>query len=301
MTRPRVNTFRLGEAFDDDSGLFAFADNSVDHTIFDPPYNEHVHSGNRRGWEKDKDGKQRPTKSIAMKFDYWTEEDAHVCACEVVRITKSWVLCFCALEDVGMWKRLLLKAGAKRRNTIIWTKSVAAPKFQGDGPANAAEAIVCAWAGKGRSVWNAGGAYGHYHYPIDLRGRRHETQKPLPLLSQIVLDFTMPNDIILDLTAGGATTLLAAKQLERRYIGYERDPVPHAKGLAALATVKVQTHMQQLMLHKRRRDRAYAGTRLKQIAMQTNLGHMGREVKHQRRARSLDGLGKRRARSLDSL
>ena len=196
---------------------------------------------------------------------------------------------------------MLIEAGAKRRNTCVWSKSVAAPKFQGDGPANAAEAIVTAWCGKGRSVWNAGGALGHYHYPVDLRDRRHETQKPLPLLCQLILDFTMPGDIILDPVAGGAATLLAAKSLERCYIGYERDPKPHAKGLEALRTVKIQTHMQQLMLHKRRRSRAYAGARLKQIAMltQTGLSHMDRKKK--RRARSLFDLPKRRARSLDGM
>ena len=302
MSRARINSFVLGDAFDDASGLFAFADNSVDHTLMDPPYNDHVHSGNRRGWETNTAGERVPTKSMEMKFGFWSEEDATVCASEVVRVTKGWALIFCALEDIGMWKRLLVDAGAKRRNTAIWTKSLAAPKFQGDGPANAAEAIVTAWCGKGKSIWNAGGSYGHYHYPIDTRDRRHETQKPLPLLRQLLLDFTMPNDIILDPTAGGGTTLIAAKQLGRRWIGYELGDTPesvraHAKGLAELERAREQTHIQQLMLHKRRRDAAYAGSRLKQVAIQSSLDF------NTRRGRSLDDLEppRRRARSLDDL
>lgn len=54
--------------------------------------------------------------------------------------------------------------------------------------------------------------------------RQHPTQKPLALMKAIVQKSTCPDDIILDPFAGSGTTLVAAKQLGRKYIGIEIDP-----------------------------------------------------------------------------
>jgi site-specific DNA-methyltransferase (adenine-specific) len=51
--------------------------------------------------------------------------------------------------------------------------------------------------------------------------RVHPTQKPLPLMSWIIDKYTKPNDIILDPFCGSGSTLVAAKNLGRRYIGIE--------------------------------------------------------------------------------
>lgn len=275
MSRPRPNTFVLGDAFDDSRGLHAFPDNSVDHIITDPPFNEHVHGGNRRGWET-KNGKKTPTKTMEMQFGAFTEEDMIIFSELAVRICRGWLLLFCALEDIGTWKELLEEAGAKRRNTCVWTKTNCAPKFAGDGPANAAEAIVTVWCGKGRSVWNAGGSQGLYHYPVTTRNRRHETEKPIPLMRQLLIDFTRPGELVLDPFAGGGSTLIAAKQLGRKYIGYELGDTAASRrsyrlGCDAIEAAREQTHMQQIMLHKRRRDSAYGGKPPKQIAIQADL------------------------------
>jgi site-specific DNA-methyltransferase (adenine-specific) len=51
--------------------------------------------------------------------------------------------------------------------------------------------------------------------------RLHPTQKPLLLMQKIVIDFTQPNDLILDPFCGSGTTCVAAKMLGRRYIGID--------------------------------------------------------------------------------
>lgn len=58
-----------------------------------------------------------------------------------------------------------------------------------------------------------------------LTSNLHPTQKPLALLEYLVKTYTDENDLILDNTAGSGTTLLAAKNLNRQYIGIEKDPV----------------------------------------------------------------------------
>lgn len=54
---------------------------------------------------------------------------------------------------------------------------------------------------------------------------KHPTQKPLGLLSRIILASTQKNDVILDPFAGSATTGIAAYLLDRKFVGIEEDEV----------------------------------------------------------------------------
>lgn len=49
----------------------------------------------------------------------------------------------------------------------------------------------------------------------------HPTQKPLPLLENIIKLFTDIDDVVIDPVAGSGTTLLAAKNLGRKCYGFE--------------------------------------------------------------------------------
>jgi site-specific DNA-methyltransferase (adenine-specific) len=49
----------------------------------------------------------------------------------------------------------------------------------------------------------------------------HPTQKPIPLLERFIELFTDENDVVIDPVAGSGTTLLAAKNLNRRSYGFE--------------------------------------------------------------------------------
>jgi len=51
----------------------------------------------------------------------------------------------------------------------------------------------------------------------------HPTQKPIELLEYLVKTYTQEGDLVLDNCAGSGSTLLAAKNLGRQYIGIEKD------------------------------------------------------------------------------
>ena len=55
----------------------------------------------------------------------------------------------------------------------------------------------------------------------DKEQRYHPTQKPLPLFKWIISNYTNQTDIILDCFLGSGTTAVAAKELDRRFIGIE--------------------------------------------------------------------------------
>lgn len=53
---------------------------------------------------------------------------------------------------------------------------------------------------------------------------KHPCEKPADLLEHIISASSLPNAVVLDCFAGSGSTLLAAKKLERQYIGIEIDP-----------------------------------------------------------------------------
>lgn len=57
-------------------------------------------------------------------------------------------------------------------------------------------------------------------YKKDYEGL-HPTQKPLLLMEDLITTYTIEGNTILDFTCGSGTTLLAAKNLNRKYIGVE--------------------------------------------------------------------------------
>ena len=52
----------------------------------------------------------------------------------------------------------------------------------------------------------------------------HPTQKPINLAASAIPDFTMNNDLILDLFLGSGSTMVASHQLKRKCYGMELDP-----------------------------------------------------------------------------
>jgi DNA modification methylase len=56
----------------------------------------------------------------------------------------------------------------------------------------------------------------------------HPTQKPLKALSPLIGAFSSKGDVVLDPFCGSGSTLVAAKQLNRRYLGIELDTNHHA-------------------------------------------------------------------------
>ena len=55
------------------------------------------------------------------------------------------------------------------------------------------------------------------------KGKLHPTQKPVALLEYLIKTYTNEGETVLDFTAGSGTTGVAAKNLNRKFIGIEMD------------------------------------------------------------------------------
>ena len=58
-----------------------------------------------------------------------------------------------------------------------------------------------------------------------LTSNLHPTQKPLALVEYLIKTFTDENQVVLDFTMGSGTTGVACRNLDRKFIGIELDPV----------------------------------------------------------------------------
>jgi len=64
--------------------------------------------------------------------------------------------------------------------------------------------------------------------------RLHPTQKPVGIFLPLLKAYTKPGDVVLDPFAGSASTLVAAQEMDRRFIGIELDPDHQATATARL-------------------------------------------------------------------
>jgi site-specific DNA-methyltransferase (adenine-specific) len=62
-----------------------------------------------------------------------------------------------------------------------------------------------------------------YDIPPLAKGRLHQNQKPLDLCKMLISTYSNEDDVVMDNCMGSNTTGLACKQLNRQYIGIEKD------------------------------------------------------------------------------
>lgn len=76
---------------------------------------------------------------------------------------------------------------------------------------------------------------------IRIREKRiHPTQKPVPLMEEILRDFSKQEDLVLDCFSGSGTTAVACCNLNRRFICIEKDPVYWAASVKRLEDQRKQ-------------------------------------------------------------
>lgn len=207
---------------------------AVDHFIADPPYSEHVHGAarsSRMNSANDRGGRYGADvrRNVDLGFVHLSDELRTFLAEQAARLARRWVLVFSDTEGAHRWADELEAAGLDYVRTGAWIKRGSTPQFSGDRPATGHESITICHP-KGRKRWNGGGAHAIWDVPIVLNRARaarseriHPTQKPLRLMQLLIDQFTDPGDVILDPTAGGGTTGVAAMLLNRRAILVERD------------------------------------------------------------------------------
>ena len=191
----------------------------VDHVISDPPY-EAVMQNKWGVLSRNAPSSHVRHERIGFEaIDDMRDDVAKL----IANSCNGWAVLFCMAEGVRAWRDCLEAAGVKYKRAMVWIKPDAMPQFNGQGPSVGHEMMVSAWCGTGHSSWNGGGRPGVFTYNKNTPDSVHPTQKPLPLMRQLVHLFSNSEQTVLDPFMGSGTTGVACVQQGRNFIGIERD------------------------------------------------------------------------------
>lgn len=194
--------------------LASIADNSVDFVLTDPPYLVNYRDRAGRHIANDNDPRwMRP----AFR--------------EIYRVIKpnSLMVCCYGWNAVDTFMAAWRAAGFRPVGHIVFAKRYASSqRFFGH---QHEQAYLLA---KGRPPYPAKPVPDVMPFPYT-GNRLHPTEKPLDILRPLITAFSHPGDVVLDPFAGSGSTLMAARQTGRDYIGIELDAVYHAIATARLS------------------------------------------------------------------
>jgi site-specific DNA-methyltransferase (adenine-specific) len=202
----------------------------VDCIITDPPYSERTHKG-------------QTDKRRDIDYTSLSPADVQAWAKAWAPRVRYWIAVMCDTDLITPWRDALSSAGLYTFAPVPCVITGMTCRMTGDGPSSWAVYLMVART-KAASKWGTlPGAYVVTRDTNDVTADRRIGGKPLPLMQQIVRDYSRPGMLVADPCAGHATTLVAALQSGRRVWGAECDPAAHAAAVARLERVTAQPQL----------------------------------------------------------
>jgi site-specific DNA-methyltransferase (adenine-specific) len=196
----------------------------ADFILTDPPFTDATHSGARTNPDWGKSGGNTPG-DLGIAFDAFTTTELEEVFARLAPLTRRWLVSFLDYKHT-----VHLEAhppeGLRFVRFGVWVKPNSAPQFTGDRPGPGWESLAILHKAGGRMTWNGGGKHGVWTHNIAHHNHRisdHPNAKPLPLLAELIADFSQLGDCILDPFAGSGAVLAAAYLKGRRAVGVERN------------------------------------------------------------------------------
>ena len=185
---------------------------SVDMVLTDPPYGMDFQSNRRVSTEKFK------------KIENDDNTDwlpAFLSECHRVMADDTSIYCFCSWHKIDLFKQEIERL-FKIKNVIVWVKN-----NHGSGDLKGAYAPkheFVIYAHKGRSLFRNKRVPDVMEFPkIHSSKLQHPTEKNTDMLEVFIKNNSDEGQVILDPFMGSGTTGVAAKNLNRDFIGIEMD------------------------------------------------------------------------------
>lgn len=225
---------RLCDARD---GLTSLANDSIDMVFTDPPYRT-ISGGDTESSGASQSVYGRPS-GILAKNDgkVFRHNDIHISewAPELYRVLKSPGHCYVMCNMLNLWHfhHHLTEVGFKVHNLLVWKKN---------------NVVVNRWGGKNGEYCfflRKGPARALYeNFPTVLEvdnvkrsEKTHPTEKPTDLVERYIRGSSRRGFYVLDPFAGTGSTAVAAKNNDRRFVGFEIDPEYYAIACRRLGTL----------------------------------------------------------------
>ena len=203
--------------------------------IADPPYNLGANAyASNPAWYEGGDNKNGESALAWREFfdtdkDFRPAEFMHFCSQMLVKEPKEagkapCMIIFCEFEQQFKYIELGKKYGFQHYINLVFRKNFSAQVLK----ANMKVVGNCEYGlilykdklpkfnNDGQMIFNCFDWVRDNNTP-----KIHPTQKPVPLLEQLISIFTDKNDVVIDPCAGSGTTLLAAANMGRKAYGFE--------------------------------------------------------------------------------
>lgn len=200
-------------------GFKQLDDNSVDLVLTDPPYNiskeNRFNSMGRKG----------------IDFGEWDKGFNQVDWIKAVapKVKKGGsIVIFNSVQNIGTVIDALEANGFTYKQLGFYRKTNPMPRNRDRLYVTATEVFIWAVKGRGWTFNRQRETYENaiFDYPtVHHKERIHSTQKPVGLMEDLIKIHSNEGDLVLDCFSGSASTLIAAKNLNRSYIGFELDDI----------------------------------------------------------------------------
>ncbi len=235
-----MNKFENMESLDFLRGI---EKNSIGLALIDPPYIISKASGFSNMGKK---GVQKLS-VYSTEYGEWddgenfTMNDMQENINEYYRVIKKsgTFITFCDIWKISYIKEMMQTAGFKQIRLIEWVKTNPVPINSKRNYLSNCREVALLGVKVGKPTFHSQYDKGIYHHAIcQDKGRFHPTQKPVKLMRELIRKHSNEGDIVLDTFAGSATTLVAAKETGRQYMGCELDSACYDKALIRLNNAK---------------------------------------------------------------
>jgi len=201
-------------------GLKSLEDNSVDCVVTDPPYG--VDYTSQRDTERPQfpDGEEDTAALLDDVFD------------EIGRVCKAnaHVYIFFSISKYELIKSIAERHFELSPGPLVWVKNNHVPTrdrergFEKMYAMQYEAILMCRMPNGHDRRLNNGVSSNVFNYSRPSGGERyHDTQKPRDLLAELITNSTGKRERVLDPFAGSGSTLLAAAENGRHYVGFEQD------------------------------------------------------------------------------
>lgn len=210
-----LNNITLGDSY---KLIKEIPDNSIDLVIIDPPYLFDNFGGGCFGKERKRSRKE--LESIRKGFDYAILNELK----RVMKKTNIYI--FCSKAQLKDYFNIFAEENV---DLLVWHKTNPIPAIANN---YLSDLEYCFFAReKGVNIHCSYETSSKmYESPMNKKDKEkywHPTIKPIKLIKNLILNSSNENDIVLDCFSGSGTTCVAAKELNRQFIGIEIDKEYH--------------------------------------------------------------------------
>ena len=225
---------------------------TVDCIITDPPYSARTHEGHNNAV---RDGSAFECRS-AILYNHLTPAMCNEWAAVWAPRVRYWVAVMCDHVLIPAWQDAFQAAGLYSRfPPVPCVMQGMTMRIAAEGPSSWAVYLVVARTArpamdsfgrmndKGKPVRGWGALPGAYVVSPGDRSDSRIGGKPLPLMRQIIRDYSRPGMVVADPCCGYGTTLIAAAEQGRNVWGCDTDAESVKRTRERLETVKAQPQL----------------------------------------------------------